>query len=99
MERNEKSKQWLLKDQERRLEHLDEWQEEYEQMNITIGNIKVMVADLVIEEKRVDDQMTNLRYRINAEEKKIREINKMLRDKNDIEIANPKDWEGDRSNV
>ena len=42
-----------------------------------------MVADLVLEEKRVDDEMTALRYKITNEEKKIREINKMLRSKED----------------
>ena len=99
MERNEKSKQWLLKDQERRLEHLDEWQEEYEQMNVTYTNLIKMVEECMAEQKRVDDSMTNLRYRINGEEKKIREINKLLRDKNDPSIKSPKESIGDVSNV
>ena len=99
MERSEKSKQWLLKDQERRLERVESLLVEYGKLNTSIGNIKVMVAGLVDEEKRVDDQMTSLRYQIDVQEKKIREINKLLRDKNDPSIVNPKEWEGDRSNV
>lgn len=90
-ERSEKSKEWLLKDQERRCENVDGLFNDYNKLNCTINNIKKMVADLVLEEKRVDDEMTSLRYKITNEEKKIREINKMLRDYNDPRIWNPKD--------
>jgi len=90
-ERSEKSKEWLLKDQARRLEMVEEYLKEYERLNITYNNLKVMVADLVKEEATVDDQMTNTRYKISVQEKKIREINKMLRDRNDVRIKSPKD--------
>jgi hypothetical protein len=83
MERNEKSYEWLLRDQKRRLDNVDEMFQEYSKLNYVIENIKKMVADLVLEEKRVDDQMTSLRYKITNEEKKIREINKMLRSNED----------------
>jgi regulator of replication initiation timing len=83
MERTEKSREWLLHDQQRRLDNIDEMFNEYNKLNYVIGNIKKMVADLVLEEKRVDDEMTSLRYKITNEEKKVREINKMLRSKED----------------
>ena len=99
MERSEESKQWLLRDQEMRLARVENLLIEYSKLNTTIGNIKVMVADLVIEEKRVDNQMTALRYQIDIQEKKIREINKLLRNQNDPSIINPKESNGDVSNV
>jgi len=79
----EKSKDWLLKDQERRLNQIDELLGEYEKLNCTYNNIKVMVADLVKEEARVDENMNNVRYKITVQERKVREINKMLRDDSD----------------
>jgi hypothetical protein len=99
MERSDESKQWLLKDQERRLQHLDDWQKEYEQMNVTYSNLTKMVEECMAEQKRVDDRMTNLRYKIGAEERKVREINKMLRSKNDPSLYDPRDFTGDRSNI
>jgi predicted RNase H-like nuclease (RuvC/YqgF family) len=82
-EDKEKRRKYLLKDQERRCEKVDEMFNEYNKLNCTIDNIKKMVADLVLEEKRVDDEMTSLRYKINVEERKVREINKMLRSNED----------------
>ena len=99
MERSEKSKQWLLKDQEMRLLRVESLLIEYSKLNTNIGNIKVMVTGLVIEEKKIDDQMTYLRYQIDTQEKKIREINKLLRDNNDPSIANPKEYNGYRGNI
>ena len=90
-ERSEKSRNWLLKDQERRLNKIDELFNEYSKLNTTIGNIKIMVAELVRDEEAVDNEMTNLRYRITAQEHKVREINKMLRDKNDPSRKSPKE--------
>jgi len=79
----EKSRNWLLKDQERRLNQIDELFREYEKLNVTYNNIKVMVADLVKEEARVDENMNNVRYKITVQERKVREINKMLRSDED----------------
>ena len=79
----EKSRNWLLKDQERRLNQIDELFREYEKLNCTYNNIKVMVADLVKEEARVDENMNNVRYKITVQERKVREINKMLRSDED----------------
>jgi predicted nuclease with TOPRIM domain len=79
----EKNKDWLLKDQERRLNQIDELFREYEKLNVTYNNIKVMVADLVKEEARVDENMNNVRYKITVQERKVREINKMLRSNED----------------
>lgn len=99
MERSEESRQWLLKDQERRLEQIDELFKEYEKLNCTFNNIKKMIADLNDQQKVVDDQMTSVRYRMEAQEKKVREINKILRSKDDPTIKSPKDYVGDVSNV
>ena len=90
-ERSDKSKEWLLKDQARRLEMVEEYLKEYDKMNTVINNLKKMVAELVLEEKRVDDEMTSIRYKITVQERKVREINKMLRDKNDVRIKDPRE--------
>ena len=79
----EKSRNWLLKDQERRLNQIDELFREYEKLNVTYNNIKVMVAQLVVDEANVDEQMNGVRYKISVQEKKVREINKMLRSNED----------------
>ena len=90
-ERSEKSKEWLLKDQERRLDMMDGLHQEYEGLNVTFTNLGKMVEELLLEQKRVDDQMTNLRYRIKVQETKVREANKIMRDRNDPSIKNPKE--------
>ena len=90
-ERSDKSKEWLLKDQARRLEMVEEYLKDYDKMNTVINNLKKMVAELVLEEKRVDDEMTSIRYKITVQERKVREINKMLRDKNDVRIKDPRE--------
>jgi len=90
-ERSDKSKEWLLKDQARRLEMVEDYLKEYDKMNAVINNLKKMVAELVLEEKRVDDEMTSIRYKITVQERKVREINKMLRDKNDVRIKDPRE--------
>ena len=87
----EKRKQYLLKDQERRLNTIDELFKEYEHLNVTINNIKVMVAQLVIDEANVDEQMTSIRYKISVQERKVREINKIMRDKNNPIIKDPRE--------
>lgn len=79
----EKNRNWLLKDQERRLSQIDELFKEYEKLNVTYNNIKVMVAQLVLDEANVDEQMNGIRYRISVQERKVREINKMLRSNED----------------
>jgi hypothetical protein len=90
-ERSDKSKEWLLKDQARRLEVVEDYLKDYDKMNTVINNLKKMVAELVLEEKRVDDEMTSIRYKITVQERKVREINKMLRDKNDVRIKDPRE--------
>ena len=90
-ERSEKSKEWLLKDQERRLEMMDGMHREYEAMNITFTNLSKMIEELLAEQKRVDDQMTNLRYKVSVQEKKVREVNRLLKDHNDPSRVNPKE--------
>jgi hypothetical protein len=90
-EQMEKRKQYLLKDQERRLNTIDNLFREYEKLNCTYNNIKVMVAQLVIDEANVDEQMTSIRYKISIQERKVREINKMMRDKNNPTIKDPRE--------
>ena len=90
-ERSDKSKEYLLKDQARRLEMVEDYLKDYDKMNTVINNLKKMVAELVLEEKRVDDEMTSIRYKITVQERKVREINRMLRDRNDPRIVDPRE--------
>jgi hypothetical protein len=72
------------------LERIENLLHEYEKLNVSYNNIKVMVAQLVIDEARLDEQMNSVRYQITVQEQKIREINKILRNWEDDPSKLPK---------
>jgi len=95
MERNE----WLLKEQARYCDKLDELQEEYNATNLLMEIVHRKIEQLQKEDELLNSQMTNLRNRIMASEKKVCQINKALRNPNDPKIVDPRDYGGDGSNV
>jgi uncharacterized coiled-coil DUF342 family protein len=90
---------WLLKEQNRYCDIIDQLQRDYNEMDNQMNGLHKQIESLNKEIEFLNNEMTNTRNRIVSNEKKICRINKALRDKNPPEIFNPKDYEGDVSNV
>jgi septal ring factor EnvC (AmiA/AmiB activator) len=76
-------KEILLRDQARRCDKLDELQREYQATNDMMELVHEKIDSLQREDELLNNQMTSIRCQITLQEKKIREINKMLRDDGD----------------
>jgi len=91
--------EYLLEEQARRCNKLEQLQYEYNATNLLMESIHKRIEELQKEDELLNDQMNNIRIQINLNERKVCKINKALRDKNPPEVFNPKDWEGDVSNI
>lgn len=95
MERNE----WLLKEQNRYCDIIDNLQRHYNSMDEKMNSIHKEIERLNREMEILNNEMTNTRNRIVNSEKRVCRINKALRNPNDPSIYDPRDFNGDRSNV
>lgn len=90
---------YLLEEQSRRCNKLEELQHEYNATNLLMEAVHKRIAELQREDELLNSQMTTIRYQITLNEKRVCAINKALRNKNDPIIYDPRDFNGDRSNI
>ena len=90
---------YLLNEQERRCNKLEELQYEYNATNLLMEAVHKRIEELQKEDELLNSQMTTIRNQITLNERKIREINKALRNPNDPSLYDPRDFTGDVSNI
>lgn len=78
---------------------LDQLQAEYNATNLLMEAVHKRIAELQKEDEILNSQMDSIRHQINLKERKVCQINKALRNKNDPSIYDPRDFNGDRSNI
>ena len=90
---------YLLNEQERRCNKLEELQYEYNATNLLMEAVHKRIEELQKEDELLNSQMTTIRNQVTLNERKIREINKALRNQNDPSLYDPRDFTGDVSNI